>query len=161
MKIGIGVSLNPDSRAAAREAVAQARRTAADPTLAIVFGSIHLQQEEIYVGLMEAGIDPAILFGGSSYAEISPAGVTYKSVVVLLIELPEAKVKTVSVPLQSNPNSAATIFGAGGTRPDDEPGWHARNQGTADIDLGSVLAQIRAQSTFHWRWRYAPDYHPV
>lgn len=105
MKIGIGVSLNPDSRAAAREAVAQARRAAADPTLAIVFGSIHLQQEDIYVGLMEADIDPTILFGGSSYAEISPAGVTYKSVVVLLIELPEAKVKTISVPLQSNPQA--------------------------------------------------------
>ncbi len=81
MKIGIGVSLNSNAREAALEAVGQARQAVSDPTLAVVFGSIHLQQDQVYAGLIEAGLDPSILIGGSSYAEISPAGVTYKSLV--------------------------------------------------------------------------------
>jgi hypothetical protein len=43
MKIGIGISLNSNAREAALEAVGQARQAVSEPTLAVVFGSIHLQ----------------------------------------------------------------------------------------------------------------------
>lgn len=91
MRIGIGISLNSNIREAAREAVVQAQRAVFKPNLALVFGSIHLQQDQIYAGLLDAGLDSSIVVGGSSYAEVSPAGVTYKSVTVLLAELPDDK----------------------------------------------------------------------
>ena len=110
MKIGIGISLNNNAREAAIEAVAQASLAVSEPTLAIVFGSIQLQQDQIYDGLLEAGLKSSILFGGSSYAEISPAGVTQKSIAVLLVELPEANIRTVSVPLQDDPQTMSKVL---------------------------------------------------
>lgn len=110
MRIGIGISLNPNPRIAALEAVGQARQAVPEPTLAVVFGSIHLHQEQVYAGLMEAGLDPSILFGGSSYAEITPAAVTYKSLAVLLVELPGASVRTISVPLQDDPQTMSKVL---------------------------------------------------
>lgn len=110
MKIGIGVSFNSNAREAALEAVGQARQSVSEPTLAVVFGSIHLQQDQVYAGLLEAGLDPSILFGGSSYAEISPAGVTYKSLAVLLVELPETTIRTVSVPMQEDPQTMSRVL---------------------------------------------------
>ncbi len=105
MKIGIGISLNPNARECAHEAVAQARQAVSNPTLAFVFGSIHLEQDQIYAGLLEAGVDPSVLIGGSSYAEISSAGVTRRSLAVLLVEIPEARVRAVSVPLCDDPQA--------------------------------------------------------
>ncbi len=110
MRIGIGISLNSNAREAALAAVGQARQAVSEPTLAVVFGSIRLQQDQVYAGLLEAGLDPLILFGGSSYAEISPAGVTYKSIAVLLVELPEATIRTVSVPLQDDPQTMSRVL---------------------------------------------------
>ena len=49
MKIGIGVSLNANAREAPLEAVGEARQAASEPTLAVVFGSIHLQQDQVVV----------------------------------------------------------------------------------------------------------------
>lgn len=103
MKIGIGLSLNENACEAAEDAVGQARRAVKNPDLVLAFGSIHLDQQEVYSGLMKAGLDPSLLFGGSSYAEISPAGVTYGSVVVLLVELPGARIKTINVPFKEDP----------------------------------------------------------
>ncbi len=110
MKIGIGVSLNSNGREAALEAVGQARRAVSEPTLAVAFGSIHLRQDLVYAGLIEAGLDPSILFGGSSYAEISPAGVTLRSLTILLVELPEARLRTASVPLQNDPLTMSGVL---------------------------------------------------
>jgi hypothetical protein len=110
MRIGIGISLNSNAREAALEAVGQARQAVSEPTLAVAFGSIHLRQDQVYAGLLETGLDPSILFGGSSYAEISPAGVTYKSLAVLLVELPEATIRTVSVPLQDDPQAMSRVL---------------------------------------------------
>ena len=110
MKIGIGISLNNNAHMAAIEAVDEARKAVTNPSLAVVFGSIHLQQDQVYKGLMDSGIDPSIIIGGSSYAEISPAGVTRKSIAVLLVELPEAVIKTVSVELQDDPQTTATVL---------------------------------------------------
>jgi hypothetical protein len=103
VKIGIGISLHTDPRKAAVGAATQAKQAVNVPTLAIVFGSIHCNQDEVYAGLIDAGIDPSIIFGGSSYAEITPAGVTYKSVAILLLEIPGAAVKTVSIAHQEDP----------------------------------------------------------
>ena len=108
MRIGVGISLNSNAREAAIDAVRQARQAVAQPTLAIVFGSIHLDQAQVYAGLIAAGIDPSILIGGSSYAEISPAGVTRKSLAVLLVELPGARLRTASVPLVDDPHAMST-----------------------------------------------------
>lgn len=110
MKIGIGISLKSNPGEAAVDAVGQARQAVSEPTLAVVFGSIHLQQDQVYAGLLQAGLDPSILIGGSSYAEISPAGVTRKSLAVLLVELPGAMVRTVSVPLQENPQKMSRVL---------------------------------------------------
>ncbi len=109
MKIGIGVSLNPNGRNAAIDSVNQARKAVPTPNLALAFGSIHLNQNDVYSGLIDAGIDPAILIGGSSYAEISTAGVTFESVTVLLLDLPSAYIKTISVPLHDDPETMSRM----------------------------------------------------
>ncbi len=135
MKIGIGISLNSDAREAAIEAAAQAGQAVSRPSLALVFGSIHLQQDRIFDGLITAGIDPSIIIGGSSYAEISPAGVTRKSVSVLLLELPEATVRTVSVPLQDDPYlMSRNLFDALGD-------WHPEEQ---NYNIALLLSAISA-----------------
>lgn len=86
MKLGIGLGKGPDAAKAAREAVRQARATCPKPTLALAFGSIGLDQRKVHAALKRE-VDPHILLGGSSYAEITPAGVTKGSVAVLLADL--------------------------------------------------------------------------
>jgi class 3 adenylate cyclase len=103
IRVGIGVSFKSNARLAARTAVKQAKQAVPEPKLALVFGSIHLNQEDIFAGLMEEGLDPSQIFGGSSYAEISPAGVTYKSLVVMLLSLPDATINSISVDLKDDP----------------------------------------------------------
>jgi class 3 adenylate cyclase len=84
MKIGIGLGIDKDSEKAAEEAVTQALRTVPKPGLAIAFASIHLDQEKVHKALCRH-LDPAILTGGSCYAEITNAGVSKNSVAVLLL----------------------------------------------------------------------------
>ncbi len=84
MKIAIGLGLDKDPAKASEEAVKQALRTVPDPGLAVAFASIHLDQEKVH-GALCRYLDPAILTGGSCYAEITNAGVTKNSVAVLLI----------------------------------------------------------------------------
>ena len=91
MRIGIGVSLDPDPGKAALDAVRQAKRAVPKPDLALAFGAITLDQKKVHEALA-AELDPAVLFGGSSYAEITPAGVTKNSVAVLLLSFDDAKV---------------------------------------------------------------------
>lgn len=91
MKIGIGLSLNPDPELAGEEAVLQAKEAVPDPGLALVFGSIELDQSKVHKGICRQ-LDPAVLIGGSSYAEITPAGVTKRSVAALLLSMEDARI---------------------------------------------------------------------
>ena len=84
MRLAIGLGRSPDPRRAAAEAVKQALKTVPRPGLAIAFGSIHLDQEKVHKALCGL-LDPAILTGGSCYAEITNAGVSKNSVAVLLL----------------------------------------------------------------------------
>jgi len=84
MRISIGLGIDKDAEKAAEEAVGQALKTVPKPGLAIAFASIHLDQEKVHKALCRH-LDPAILTGGSCYAEITNAGVTRNSVAVLLL----------------------------------------------------------------------------
>lgn len=84
MRIGIGLAGGVDAEAAAADAAIQARRGAPDPDLSLAFGHIRLDQAAVHRGL--AGeLDASRLLGGSSYAEITPAGVSSHSVAVMNI----------------------------------------------------------------------------
>jgi len=86
MRIGIGLSRNPDAAAAAAEAVEQAKGGAPCADIALAFGSIRHDQKRLHAELCRR-IDPAVLVGGTSYAEITNAGVSQESVAVLLLSL--------------------------------------------------------------------------
>ncbi|OGR78150.1 MAG: hypothetical protein A2X32_01975 [Elusimicrobia bacterium GWC2_64_44] len=90
MKLAIGLGLHKDPAKAAEAAVRQALKTVPKPGLALAFSSIALDQAKVHKALCRH-LDPAILTGGSCYAEISNAGVSRGSVVVLLLSDPELK----------------------------------------------------------------------
>lgn len=85
-QLSIGLSVLKDSFVAGVQAVRQAKKTVESPLLTIVFGSIHHNQEELLKGVCSQ-VDEDTVIGVSSYAEISNAGVSYGSVVVLLLGL--------------------------------------------------------------------------
>jgi len=105
MQIGIGLGRGPDAAQAALEAARQAKQAVAKPDVALVFASTFLDQKAAHRALC-AELDPNILIGCSSYAEISPAGVTQDSVAVLLLQLPGAKVSFAQTPVVSRPFEA-------------------------------------------------------
>jgi class 3 adenylate cyclase len=84
MKLAIGLGLGKDPAKAAEQAVKQALRTVPKPALAVAFSSIKLDQKKVHKALCRH-LDPAVLTGGSCYAEITNAGVSRGSVVVLLM----------------------------------------------------------------------------
>ena len=84
MKLAIGLGLGKDPAKAAVQAVKQALRTVPKPDLAVAFSSIKLDQEKVHKALCRH-VNPAVLTGGSCYAEITNAGVSRGSVVVLLM----------------------------------------------------------------------------
>jgi class 3 adenylate cyclase len=86
MKIAIGLGRAGEPGAAAEEAIAEALKTVPKPDLAVAFASIHLDQEKVHKALCRR-LDPAILTGGSCYAEITNAGVSKNSVAVMLLSL--------------------------------------------------------------------------
>lgn len=90
MKIAIGLGLHKNPARAAEAAVKQALKTVPKPGLAVAFSSIALDQAKVHRELCRH-LDPAILTGGSCYAEISNAGVSRGSVVVLLMSDPGLK----------------------------------------------------------------------
>ncbi len=89
MRIGIGLGTGRDPAKAARDAVRQAKKAVPNPSLALVFAGVKLDQKKVHAALCRV-LDPAILVGGSSYAEITPAGVSKNSVAVLLLDYPKA-----------------------------------------------------------------------
>lgn len=90
MKIAIGLGLHKDGGKAAEAAVKQALKTVPKPGLAIAFSSISLDQAKVHKALCRH-VDPAVLTGGSCYAEITNAGVSRGSVAVLLLSDPGLK----------------------------------------------------------------------
>ena len=89
MRIGIRLGTGKDPAKAARDAVRQAMKAVPRPSLALVFAGVKLDQKKVHAALCRV-LDPAILVGGSSYAEITPAGVSKNSVAVLLLDYPQA-----------------------------------------------------------------------
>ncbi len=115
MRIGIGLSAGSDPAKAALDAVRQAKRTVPRPSLAIVFAGVRLDHGKIHAALCRV-LDPKIIIGGSSYAEVTPAGVTKNSIAVLLLDLPGAAFRFAGAPCSKNPamagNSIADAIGA-------------------------------------------------
>jgi class 3 adenylate cyclase len=91
VRIGIGLGTGPDAAKAARTAARQALKGCPRPSLALAFGGVRLDQRKLHAALIKE-IDPNILLGGSSYAEITPAGVSKDSVAVLLLDAPGAAI---------------------------------------------------------------------
>jgi class 3 adenylate cyclase len=105
MKIGIGLGVGPDAAKAARAAARQALRGVPRPKLALAFGGIRLGQAAVHAALARE-LDPTILTGCSSYAEITPAGVSRDSVAVLLLDAPGASFASASARTGKDPGAA-------------------------------------------------------
>lgn len=105
MRIGFGLAGGEDATKAARAAVRQALKTVPRPSLAIVFGGVRLDQKKIHAALRGL-LDPEIIIGGSSYAEVTPAGVTKNSVAVLLLDLPGARFRFANACCKKDPAAA-------------------------------------------------------
>jgi class 3 adenylate cyclase len=84
VRIGIGLGAGDDAALAAAAAAQQANQGAPDPDLSFAFGHIRLDQAGVHRGL-SGELDASRLLGGSSYAEITPAGVSSHSVAVMNI----------------------------------------------------------------------------
>lgn len=104
MKIGIGLSTAADPAKAAAEAVREAKRTVRSPDLALVFGSIRYDQQKLHAALARE-IDPDILIGGSSYAEITSAGAVKGGVAVLLIEEKDLELDLAGIGDKADPSA--------------------------------------------------------
>lgn len=102
MRAAIGLSRDPDPGRAATQAVRQAKKSLPRPDLALVFGSIHYDQRKLHRALCRE-LDPQILLGGSSYAEITTAGVTKGSVAVLLLSLEDSALSFATAETGSDP----------------------------------------------------------
>lgn len=100
MRIGIGLAKDADAGAAARKAARQAREAVGRPQLVVAFAGIRLDQKKVHSALLEE-FDPETLIGGSSFAEITPAGVTTDSVAVLAVELEGLGTSLASTPVDS------------------------------------------------------------
>lgn len=85
MRIGIGLGHGPDAERAAAEASRQALKTVPRPDLTIAFGGIRLDQRRIH-RVLSSEFDASRLLGGSSYAEVTNAGVTKDTVAVLSLD---------------------------------------------------------------------------
>lgn len=109
MKVGVGLSLLKDEAKAAREAVRAARKGVARPDLALVFASVKRGQKRLHAALKKelAGIP---LVGGTSYAEVTSAGVTKGSVAVLLLTLEGGGVTVATSRCKSDPEGAGAAL---------------------------------------------------
>lgn len=105
MKIGIGLSLEKDEAKAARQAVRAARKGVTRPDLALVFASVKRNQKRLHAALKKE-LKGIPLMGGSSYAEITSAGVTKGSVAVLLLGLEGGRVTLASSSCKTDPEGA-------------------------------------------------------
>ncbi len=100
-RVGIGASALQDSYLAALQACDQALQDCPEPQVAIVFGSIFNNQEAVLRGLNQK-LPAEIILGGSSFAEISTAGVSESSVCVMLLSIPGGSFVRSKAGLQDN-----------------------------------------------------------
>lgn len=133
MRIGIGLGLGPDPSAAAREAVRQAKKAVPKPDLALAFGGVRLDQRKVHAALCRE-LDPAVLMGGSSYAEITPAGVTKDSVAVLLLSLEGARIAFAGAPVGDDPAETGLALARALGRP---------NGGVGRLPVGLLLTAVK------------------
>ena len=112
--IGIGYSRNQSPDVAAREAVAAARVTVGSPRLALAFGSSRVDQDSVHAALCSE-IDPAVLTGGSSFAEVAGAAVSTGGVAVLLVDSDDAYRTLIDLitreGIVAGPSSGMTVYG--------------------------------------------------
>ncbi len=108
MRFGIGLGSGPDAERAAREALAGARRTVRRPDLTLAFGSIYLDQKRVHKAL-SAETGEGTLLGGSSFAEISNAGVTKGTVAVLSLDLGGAPVSAARARVGEPPRTGSSL----------------------------------------------------
>ncbi|MFC1742494.1 FIST N-terminal domain-containing protein [Candidatus Riflebacteria bacterium] len=111
LNIGIGLSTLEDPYIAGVQAAKEARKGIDKPDLALVFASIHLEQKELLSGI-RTQLDARIILGGTSYAEISNAGVTKRSVVIALLSFKEADVHFTHGELQSQEEELGKKLGS-------------------------------------------------
>lgn len=116
VNIGIGLGLGPDADQAAREAARQAKRSVPKPQLALAFAGIRLDQAKVHAALREE-LEADCLFGGSSYAEITPAGVTQDSVAVLLLELEGLGTTFADARLTDKPYETGLVLARAASKP--------------------------------------------
>lgn len=90
VQVGIGISYLQDSFVAGVQAAREACQQIDKPTLVLAFGSIHHNHQELHKGICTQ-VDSKVLLGSSSYAEISPVGVSRGTIVVLGLYLPGAR----------------------------------------------------------------------
>lgn len=108
MRFGIGLGSGPDGEAAAREALRGARRSVRRPDLTLAFGSIRLDQRAVH-RVLSGETDGRRLLGGSSYAEVSSAGVSKGTVVALSLDLGGAPVRVAQADVRSPRRIGATL----------------------------------------------------
>ena len=112
MRIGIGLGRDADPERAAERAARAALLGAPRPDLTIAFGSIRLDQKAVHRGLTGV-LDPARLIGGSSYAEISNAGVTEGTVAALSLSFDDAPVRFAQVGICRSSNEVGDALARG------------------------------------------------
>jgi class 3 adenylate cyclase len=130
MKLGIGVGTDGDPAKAARDAALQAKAAVPRPKLALAFGGIRLDQARVHAALREE-LGAEVLLGGSSYAEITPAGVTKDSVVVLLLDIEGLGVSFASTLVSDKPYETGRRLAAAAGKPSG-----------AGLPLGLMFASI-------------------
>ncbi|MBI2788478.1 MAG: FIST C-terminal domain-containing protein [Elusimicrobia bacterium] len=120
LRFGIGLGRGPDGEKAAREALRAARRSVRRPDLTVAFGSIHLDQKAVH-RVLAGETGGRSLLGGSSYKEVTNAGVTNGTVAVLSLDLGGAPVRfaqaVVGAPARTGASLAKGLGGGGLERP--------------------------------------------
>jgi class 3 adenylate cyclase len=154
VKVGIGLSLLKDEAMAAREAVRAARKGAPRADLALVFASVKRDQKRLHAALKRelAGVP---LMGGTSYAEVTAAGVTKGSVAVLLLTLEGGKVTMASSRCKSDPQGAGealadSLAGTAAAKDARRLGllFTAFDTGHEQAMLGAIAARLGAVPLF-------------
>lgn len=124
MRIGIGLSEDPDCGKAGADAVRRAKETVPEPQLALIYAAFDRDHEKILAGACREA-DPRVVMGGSSYAEVTNAGVTKNSVIALLLAFDDASVRLAGVDNGPEPYrnglNLAEAFGGWKPGPDRVP----------------------------------------
>ncbi|MFH2203903.1 MAG: FIST N-terminal domain-containing protein [Elusimicrobiota bacterium] len=111
MRIGIGLSRDKDCARAAAAAIDEALKAVPEPDLALVYASYHRDHEKVMEAI-RAKVDPDVLLGGSSYAEITTAGVTKGSIAALLLSFDGAAVRVADVAAEPVPYETGKALAA-------------------------------------------------